>query len=127
MERTLISSGAPWEASVGYSRAVRLGNMVFVAGTTAVDGNTIIAPGDAYGQTQYILAKIGKALNEAGAGFQHVVRTRMYVTNIADWEAIGRAHGEVFAEIRPAATMVEVKGLIHEGLVVEIEVDAVIG
>jgi enamine deaminase RidA (YjgF/YER057c/UK114 family) len=101
--------------------------MVFVAGTTAVDGDTIIAPGDAYGQTQYILAKIGKALNYAGAGFQHVVRTRMYVTNIADWEAIGRAHGEVFAEIRPAATMVEVKGLIQEGLVVEIEVDAVIG
>lgn len=127
MERTLISSGAPWEASVGYSRAVRVGNMVFVAGTTAVDGNTIIAPGDAYGQTQYILAKIGKALNDAGAGFQHVVRTRMYVTNIANWEAIGRAHGEVFAEIRPAATMVEVNGLIQEGLVVEIEVDAVIG
>ncbi len=127
MERTLISSGAPWEASVGYSRAVRVGNMVFVAGTTAIDGDTIIAPGDAYAQTQYILAKIGKALNEAGAGFQHVVRTRMYVTNIADWEAIGRAHGEVFAEIRPAATMVEVNGLIQEGLVVEIEVDAVIG
>jgi enamine deaminase RidA (YjgF/YER057c/UK114 family) len=127
MERTLISSGAPWEATVGYSRAVRVGNMVFVAGTTAIDGDTIIAPGDAYAQTQYILAKIGKALNEAGAGFQHVVRTRIYVTNIADWEAIGRAHGEVFAEIRPAATMVEVKGLIQEGLVVEIEVDAVIG
>ncbi|UPT65887.1 MAG: RidA family protein [Sphingobacteriales bacterium JAD_PAG50586_3] len=126
MKRTLISSGAPWEATVGYSRAVRVGNMVFVAGTTAVDGDTIVAPGNAYEQTQYILAKIGKALIEAGADFQHVVRTRMYLTNIADWEEVGRAHGEVFGTIRPAATMVEVKGLINKDLVVEIEVDAVI-
>jgi enamine deaminase RidA (YjgF/YER057c/UK114 family) len=126
MKRTLISSGAPWEATVGYSRAVRVGNMVFVAGTTAVDGDTVIAPGNAYEQTKYALAKIGKALHEAGADFQHVVRTRMYVTNIADWEEVGRAHGEVFGDIRPAATMVEVKGLINKDLVVEIEVDAVI-
>jgi enamine deaminase RidA (YjgF/YER057c/UK114 family) len=100
--------------------------MVFVAGTTAVDGDTVIAPGNAYEQTKYALAKIGKALHEAGADFQHVVRTRMYVTNIADWEEVGRAHGEVFGDIRPAATMVEVKGLINKDLVVEIEVDAVI-
>lgn len=126
MKRTLISSGAPWEATVGYSRAVRVGNMVFVAGTTAVDGDTVIAPGNAYEQTKYALAKIGKALHEAGADFQHVVRTRIYVTNIADWEEVGRAHGEVFGDIRPAATMVEVKGLINKDLVVEIEVDAVI-
>jgi enamine deaminase RidA (YjgF/YER057c/UK114 family) len=126
MKRTLISSGAPWEAIVGYSRAVRVGNMVFVAGTTAVDGDTVIAPGNAYEQTKYALAKIGRALHEAGADFQHVVRTRMYVTNMADWEEVGRAHGEVFGDIRPAATMVEVKGLINKDLVVEIEVDAVI-
>jgi enamine deaminase RidA (YjgF/YER057c/UK114 family) len=126
MKRTLISSGAPWETTVGYSRAVRVGNMVFVAGTTAVDGDTVIAPGNAYEQTKYALAKIGRALHEAGADFQHVVRTRMYVTNIADWEEVGRAHGEVFGDIRPAATMVEVKSLINKDLVVEIEVDAVI-
>lgn len=126
MNRTLISSGAPWESTVGYSRAVRVGNMVFVAGTTAVDGDTVIAPGNAYEQTKYVLSKIGKALHQAGADFQHVVRTRMYVTNIADWEAIGRAHGEVFADIRPAATMVEVKALINKYLVIEIEVEAVI-
>jgi enamine deaminase RidA (YjgF/YER057c/UK114 family) len=100
--------------------------MVFVAGTTAVDGDTVIAPGNAYEQTKFTLVKIGKALHEAGADFQHVVRTRMYVTNIADWEEVGRAHGEVFGDIRPAATMVEVKGLINKDLVVEIEVDAVI-
>lgn len=126
MDRTLISSGAPWEATVGYSRAVRVGNMVFVAGTTAVDGETVIAPGNAYEQTRFILEKIAKALHEAGADLQHVVRTRMYVTNITHWADIGRAHGEVFANIRPAATMVEVKGLIDKNLVVEIEVDAVI-
>lgn len=126
MDRTLISSGAPWEATVGYSRAVRVGNMVFVAGTTAVDGDTVIAPGNAYEQTRFIFEKIAKALHQAGADLQHVVRTRMYVTNIADWPEIGRAHGEVFADIRPAATMVEVKGLIDKNLVVEIEVDAVI-
>lgn len=126
MERINISSGAVWEDVVGYSRAVKVGNMVFVAGTTAVDGETIIALGDAYGQTIYILKKIESALQKAGAGMQHVVRTRLFVTDITQWEAIGRAHGEVFKNIKPAATMVEVKALINPQLLVEIEVEAVI-
>ncbi|MCO6487188.1 MAG: RidA family protein [Phaeodactylibacter sp.] len=128
MKRQLISSGAPWEATVGYSRAVKAGNHIFVAGTTAADekGNTV-SPGDAYAQTKYILEKIGRALEQAGASFEHVVRTRMFVTDISQWEAIGRAHGEVFRDIRPAATMVEVSRLIGHGMLIEIEVDAVVG
>ncbi|NJN55085.1 MAG: RidA family protein [Anaerolineae bacterium] len=127
MERQNISSGAPWEATVGYSRAVRVGAQVWVAGTTAVDehGQTV-CPGDAYGQTKYILQKIGQALEEAGTELDNVVRTRMFVTKIEDWVEIGRAHGEFFATVRPAATLVEVSRLISPDLLVEIEVDAFI-
>lgn len=124
--RQLISSGAPWETIVGYSRAVRAGNFVAVAGTTAVEGEKIIGEGSPYEQTKYILKKIESALAEAGAYLHHVVRTRIYVTDISRWEEVGRAHGEFFAAIRPAATMVEVKALIRPELLVEIEVDAII-
>jgi enamine deaminase RidA (YjgF/YER057c/UK114 family) len=127
MDRQLISSGTPWETSVGYSRAVRIGDFIFVSGTTASDkdGQTV-SIGDAYGQTQFILCKIESALKEAGADMSHVVRTRLFVTNIDHWEEIGKAHGEVFASIRPSATMVEVSRLINPDHLVEIEVDAVI-
>jgi enamine deaminase RidA (YjgF/YER057c/UK114 family) len=122
-----ISSGTVWEATAGYSRAVRVGNLVEVAGTTAVDEQgRVVGPGDLYAQTRFILSKIERALNEAGATLQDVVRTRMYVTNIQDWEAAARAHGEVFADIRPAATLVEVSALIQPELLIEIEVSAVL-
>ncbi len=125
--RVNIGSGAPWEALVGYSRAVRVGNLVEVAGTTAIDpAGEVVGPGDAYRQTRYILARIEKALAEAGARLADVVRTRMYVTDIGQWEAIGRAHGEFFGAIRPAATMVQVQALIRPELLVEIEATAVI-
>jgi len=128
MKRQLISSGAPWEAAVGYSRAVRVGAQVFVSGTTAVDEEGhAVGKGDAYAQAKYALQKIGRALAAAGATFEDVVRTRIFVTDIGDWQAVGRAHGEVFGEIRPAATMVEVSRLIDPELLVEIEVDAVVG
>ncbi|GAB3848010.1 RidA family protein [Hymenobacter terrigena] len=123
--RQLISSGAPWEGVVGYSRAVRVGNVVEVAGTTAQDGDTVTGT-DAYTQTRRVLEKIGAALNAAGASFQDVVRTRMFVTDISQWEEVGRAHGEVFAAIRPAASMLEVKALIDPRLLVEIEATAII-
>ncbi len=125
--RKNISSGAPWEAVVGYSRAVKVGNQVFVAGTTAVDASgNIVGRGDAYKQTVEIFKKIEAALEKSGARFEDVVRTRIFVTDINDWEKIGKAHGEIFHTIRPAATMVEVKRLIHPDMLVEIEVDAVI-
>ena len=128
MERRRVSSGAPWEGVVGYCRAVRVGNAVHVAGTTAVgpDGK-VIAPGNPGEQTRAILRKVETALNELGASIADVVRTRMYVTDIARWEEIGRAHGELFASIRPAATMVEVSRLIDPDMLIEIEVEAIVG
>lgn len=124
--RQLISSGSPWEDVVGYSRAVRVGNLVEVAGTTAVDGDQVIGEGNVYEQTRFIFQKINKALQEAGSSLEHVVRTRMYITDISKWEEAGEAHGEVFKLIKPASTMVEVAALIDSRLLIEIEATAII-
>jgi enamine deaminase RidA (YjgF/YER057c/UK114 family) len=125
-KRINISSGTTWEDIVGYSRAVRIGNVIEVAGTTAVDEKGEVIGRDAAGQTKFILSKIEKALTACGATLNDVVRTRMFVTNIADWEAIGRMHGLYFKDIKPVATMVEVKSLISPDLLVEIEVTAIL-
>ncbi len=127
-ERKNISSGAPWESVVGYSRAVRIGNHIWVAGTTATDeAGNVVAAGDAATQTRYILQKIDAALIKAGASMADVVRTRMFVTDISQWEAIGRVHGEFFGAVRPAATMVQIAKLIDPAHMIEIEVDAFVG
>ena len=125
--RSNYSSGAPWESIAGYSRAVRIGNIIEVAGTTAVDTEgQVVGAGDISKQTDYIFKKIRNALNDAGSKMSDVIRTRMYLTDINDWEAVARVHGDIFSDIKPVSTLVEVSGLIDEELLIEIEVSAVV-
>lgn len=127
MERINFSSGAKWEDIVGYSRAVKIGNTIEVTGTVAVDENSmLVAKDDAYGQTKFIIQKIEKVLKQAGASLKHVVRTRMFVTDISRWEEYGKAHGEFFSKIKPCTSLIEVKGLIAPEYLIEIEATAVI-
>lgn len=125
MKRTVYSSGAKWENIVGYSRAVQVGDHIEVAGTVAADDNGVVAKGDAYGQTKFIIQKISTALEKAGFSLKDVVRTRMFVTDISRWEEYGRAHGEFFKDIKPVTSMIEVKGLIDPGYLIEVEVTAI--
>lgn len=124
--RQVVDAGTVWGPTVGYSRAVRVGRIIHVAGTTGLDATGAPAPGGMYGQSRQALANILAALRQLGAGPEHVVRTRVFVTDISLWEEVGRAHGEVFAAIRPASTMVEITRLIDPALVVEIEADAIL-
>jgi enamine deaminase RidA (YjgF/YER057c/UK114 family) len=127
MERRRVSSGTEWESRVGYSRAVRVGSQIHVSGTTATDDDgDVVGVGDPYEQTKQALSNVEDALAEAGASLSDVIRTRMFVTDIDDWEAIGEAHGEYFGNIRPATSMLEVSGLIDPALLVEIEAVAVV-
>jgi enamine deaminase RidA (YjgF/YER057c/UK114 family) len=127
MNRINFSSGAKWEDLVGYSRAVKIGNVIEVSGTVAIDEKqNLIGEGDPYLQTKFILQKIEAVLKEAGAELNNIVRTRMYVTDISHWEEYGRAHGEVFKEIKPCTTMVEISKLISPGLLIEIEATAIL-
>jgi enamine deaminase RidA (YjgF/YER057c/UK114 family) len=126
MQRKNIFSKAPWETKVGYSRAVRVGNVIEVSGTTAILNGEVQHKGDMYKQTQFVLALIEKALEEAGADLHDVVRTRMYVTDISRWEQAGKAHGEFFVHIRPTTTMVEVSALIDKEMLIEIEATAIV-
>lgn len=126
MKRINISSGAKWEDIVGYSRAVKIGNIIEIAGTTSVEGGKVIGVNDAYLQTKVILQKIERALIETGASLKDVVRTRMFVTDISKWEEVGRAHGEFFRDIKPVTSMVEVKALISPEMLIEIEATAII-
>ena len=125
-KKELFSSGAQWENIVGYSRAVKVGNVIEISGTTAVDGNVVVGKGDVYAQAVFIFQKIEKVLIEAGSSLQDVVRTRMYVTDISKWERAGKAHALFFNEIKPATTMVEVSKLINEDLLIEIEFTVII-
>ena len=126
-DRSNYSSGAPWESIAGYSRAVRIGNIIEVAGTTAVDTEgQVVGAGDISKQTYYIFKKIRNALNDAGSKMSDVIRTRMYLTDINDWETVARVHGDIFSDIKPVSTLVEVSGLIDEELLIEIEVSAVV-
>lgn len=125
-KRQLFSSGAPWENIVGYSRAVRIGNVIEISGTTAVDGDAVVGKGDVYEQAVFILKKIQKILEDSGGRLEDVVRTRLYVTDISEWEKVARAHLLFFKNIKPATSMVEVSSLIDKELLIEIEVSAIV-